>query len=36
MATTAEELSNLESALNELVSEMKIVLKEIQNEDFDC
>jgi len=29
MATAAEELSNLESALKELVSEMKIVLQEM-------
>jgi two-component system sensor histidine kinase/response regulator len=30
MATTAEELSNLERALNELTSEMKIVLQEMK------
>ena len=35
MATAAGELSNLESALNELASEMKIVLQEMKNENSD-
>ena len=36
MATAPEALSNLESAITGFVSEMNIVLQEIQNEDSDC
>lgn len=35
MTTAAEGMSNLESAVNELVSEMKIVLQEMKNEGSD-